>query len=664
MRTPVQSDKIRPQHFRLCTGSGSLFADWVLESHRFLAQWSGYVIINRKTLQDTKLKFNQIENAPRSLQKPFFKLETGTVRLNRIGLRSAIHIRLMKKLINRPENVVEEMLEGLSVLHPGSVRLSGHKVMLREDAEHIRDRQVAVISGGGSGHEPAHAGYIGAGMLSAAVAGEVFTSPSSDSVFAAIKAVSGKPGALLVVKNYTGDRLNFGLAAETARAEGIPVEMIIVNDDVALKGTEHSTGARGLAGTVLIHKLVGAAAAHGKNLGDVAAIGRAAIQSLATMGLSFSAGTSPAVGKPSFELGEDEMELGLGIHGEPGVKRTQLKSADELTEALLGEILKHGKFGDEKHVAVMVNNLGAATEMEIAIVARHAVPFLESKGYTVERIYAGTFLSSLDMAGISISVLGMNEEWLGWLDAPTTSPAWPYVLKRRPGKAEARIATETSAKVSRSVEGGALTDAARRVKGAIQAACNALIDAEAELTEQDRVTGDGDLGISMKRAAEAVQDRVASYSLDDVSATLRALGHTLQHEMGGSSGPLYGVLFLRSGNVLENSRTIGLDQWVEAIDQGCQAISELGGAKPGDRTMLDALDPFVKVLKDAGGPVSRAMMMAAVKAAEDGAEATAHMNPRLGRSRYLGERVLGHPDPGAKAVAIWLRVACEALFLL
>src|SRR3984893_13275390 len=281
---------------------------------------------------------------------------------------------LMKKLINRPDDAVEEMLQGLSVLHPGSVRLSGHKVMIRIDAEQVREQQVAIISGGGSGHEPAHAGYVGAGMLNAAVAGEIFTSPSSDSVFAAIKAVTGKLGALLVVKNYTGDRLNFGVAAEMARAEGIAVDTVIVNDDVALKGTEQATGARGLAGTVLIHKLVGAAAAQGKNLADVAETGRAAIRSLATMGFSFSAGTSPAVGKPSFDLGEDEMELGLGIHGEPGVKRTQLRSADQLTETLLGEILKYGNFGEERRVALMVNNLGATTEMEIAIVARHAVP--------------------------------------------------------------------------------------------------------------------------------------------------------------------------------------------------------------------------------------------------------------------------------------------------
>jgi len=279
----------------------------------------------------------------------------------------------MKKFINSPQDVVEEMLQGLVVLQPGSARLLGHKVMVRADAAVVRDRQVAVISGGGSGHEPAHAGYIGAGMLSAAVLGEVFTSPSSDSVFAAIQAVSGKPGALLVVKNYTGDRLNFGLAAEMARAQGISVETVVVDDDVALKGTELATGARGLAGTVFIHKLVGAAAAEGKSLAEVVGTGKAAVERLATMGVSFSAGTSPAVGKPSFELGEREMELGLGIHGEPGVKRTELQSADELTQTLLSEILKHGNFGDEKRVAVMVNNLGATTYMELAIMARHVI---------------------------------------------------------------------------------------------------------------------------------------------------------------------------------------------------------------------------------------------------------------------------------------------------
>jgi triose/dihydroxyacetone kinase / FAD-AMP lyase (cyclizing) len=569
----------------------------------------------------------------------------------------------MKKFINRPEDVVEEMMQGLAVLHPSSARLLGHKVIARADAKQTRDQQVAVISGGGSGHEPAHAGYIGVGMLSAAVIGEVFTSPSSDSVFAAIKAVSGQPGAVLVVKNYTGDRLNFGLAAEMALAEGISVEMVIVDDDVALKGTGQTTGARGLAGTIFIHKLVGAAAAEGRSLADVAAMGRAAVESLATMGVSFSAGTSPAVGKPSFEIGEDEMELGLGIHGEPGVKRMRLQTADELTETLLAEVLKHGRFGDEKRVVVMVNNLGATAEMELAIVARHAMRSLESKGITVERIYSGTFLSSLDMVGISISVLGVNDEWLRWLDAVTTAPAWPNALKQRPGKPEAQIATEVSTEVSSPTGKGAPSEVGSKTRQAIEAACKALIAAEGELTEMDRVTGDGDLGTSMERAAKAVQGAIGSYPLEDVPATIKAIGHTLRRELGGSSGPLYGVLFLRCGGVLEKSGAVGLARWAEALDQGCRAISELGGAKPGDRTMLDALDPFVKTLwNGVGGKASGEAILAAVEAAERGVEATARMKPRVGRSSYLGDRVLGYPDPGAKAVVVWLRAASDTLF--
>lgn len=216
----------------------------------------------------------------------------------------------MKKFINRAEDVVGEMLDGLVLLQPDSARLRGHNVIIRADVDAVRDKQVAILSGGGSGHEPAHAGYVGAGMLSAAVAGAVFTSPSSDSIFAAIKAVAGKPGALLVVKNYTGDRLNFGVAAEMARAEGIPVEMVIVDDDVALKGTELATGARGLAGTVLIHKLVGAAAAEGKSLPDVAALGKAAVKVLATMGVSFPPGLRPRWEDPALSLETGRWNLG------------------------------------------------------------------------------------------------------------------------------------------------------------------------------------------------------------------------------------------------------------------------------------------------------------------------------------------------------------------
>lgn len=576
----------------------------------------------------------------------------------------------MKKFINRPEDVVEEMLQGFTVLYPGLARLPGHKAMIRADAAQVRDAQVAVLSGGGSGHEPAHAGYIGAGMLSAAIAGEVFTSPSSDSIFSAIQAVAGAGGALLVVKNYTGDRLNFGLAAEMARAEGTPVEMVLVDDDVALKGTPQATGARGLAGTVFLHKLMGAAAAEGRSLAELAALGRAAVESLATIGVSFSAGTSPAQGRPSFELDDCEMELGLGIHGEPGVQRAELQPADRLTGTLLDAILAHGRFGDARRVAVLVNNLGATTGMELAIVARHAVALLEGRQFLVERVYAGTFLSSLDMAGISISVLGVDDERLRWLDAPTTAPAWPNALPLRPGRPEAQTAAPASGTAAAATATATATATAasepsaagRRTLQAIEAACRALIDAERELSELDRVTGDGDLGTSMERAARAVLGEAQAYPLDDLPNTVKALGNTLRRELGGSSGPLYGVLFLRCGSVLESSGASGVEAWARALRQGLAAVSDLGGAKPGDRTMLDALEPFVATLERGAGEAARDVVLAAVEAADQGVAATAGMRARLGRSSYLGERVVGHPDPGAKALAVWLRAACEAVF--
>ena len=541
----------------------------------------------------------------------------------------------MKKIINRPEDAVEEMLEGLVLLNPDLIRLSGHKVVLRADAETIRDSQVALISGGGSGHEPAHAGYVGSGMLTAAVAGDVFTSPDSDSVYSAIKAVAGPPGALLIVKNYTGDRLNFGVAAETARSEGIPVEMIFVNDDVALAKDQRVTGARGLAGTVLIHKIVGAAAAEGKSLTEIATIGRAAIESLATMGVSLSAGTAPSVGRPSFELGDDEMELGLGIHGEPGLERTQLRPADELVEILLTEILEQSRFGDEKRVAVMVNNLGATTPMELAIVVRHALALLRGQAFHVERVYAGTFLSSLDMAGISISVLGVDDDRLRWLDVPTSAPAWPNVAKRNPGHINRQLAASAPGSDIRAVD-PVLTVRGATARRVIEAACTALIAAEPELTELDRLTGDGDLGVNMKRAAEAVREAITSYPLDDIAATLKMIGHTLRRELGGSSGPLYGVLFLRTGTMLENAGGTETRRYIQAFEGGLAALSELGGARPGDRTMLDALAAFVTALSHAGTSLSGEAFRAAVKEAQRGAEATALMEPKTGPIRLSG----------------------------
>jgi dihydroxyacetone kinase len=570
----------------------------------------------------------------------------------------------VKKLINNPRDVVHEMVDGLVALFPGLARLSSYNVLLRSDIDAVRNTQVAVISGGGSGHEPAHAGYIGAGMLTAAVAGEVFTSPSVDSIYAAIKTVAGKQGVLLIVKNYTGDRLNFGLAAEIARAEDIQVETVVITDDIALAQMAQKTGRRGIAGTVLVHKIAGASAAEGKTLTEVKEIAAKAAEDVATMGLSLSSGIVPSVGKPNFEIGENEIELGLGIHGEPGVERVPLETADALVDRLVERILSVQKPEPQARAVLMINNLGATTQMEIAVVARRAVAAIESRGIRLERIYAGTFMSSLETAGISLSLLPVDDDRLRWLDADTTAPAWPRVLPHVPSQVRSRIVPFAHVAVPAGLKESAQTAVGKALEYSIRNACDALIEAEELLTTLDQAVGDGDLGISMARGAKAVKSALMVCPLDDPETTLRTLALTLQSEMGGSSGPLYGVFFLRAAMALHGRDVGDASSWIDALKQGCDGIRELGGAEPGDRTMLDALIPSYLRLSEtlaSGAPLAKALELA-IAAAQSGAEATAQMAPTRGRSSYLGARTLGHPDPGAVAVSIWLRAATSSIY--
>jgi dihydroxyacetone kinase len=569
----------------------------------------------------------------------------------------------MKKLINQPQRVVEEMMQGFLAMHGGLALLSDHHVLLRAVAEEVRDRQVALVSGGGSGHEPAHAGYIGAGMLSAAVAGEVFTSPSPDSVFAAIQAVSGKPGVLLIVKNYTGDRLNFGLAAEMARGEGIRVEIVVVADDIALVGTQQHAGARGIAGTVLVHKVAGEAAAEGKSLEEVAAIARATADAVASMGVALSAGTVPTVGKPSFILGQEEVELGLGIHGEPGIRRGPLRSADELADELVEAIVSAQQLTTDDRIALLINNLGATTMMELAIFARGALSSLESRRFSIERVYAGTFMTSLEAAGVSLSIVRVDDDRLKRLDAPTSAPAWPNAARKRLGRVRDRV---VASRQFIPVPHRDWSDQLPNKMRAIQAACCALIDAEVRLTDLDQAVGDGDLGVSLARGAKAVVESLPIYQLYNPAEAFKAIGLTFQKVVGGCSGPFYAVLLLRAANSLRVANMDDPKAWARASLDACDAISELGGASAGDRTMLDALLPFANALTTAleQGSSTAESLEIAVCAAEAGAEATAQMIPRRGRSSYLGDRAIGHPDPGAVAVAVWLRAVASALATL
>jgi dihydroxyacetone kinase len=564
----------------------------------------------------------------------------------------------MKKLINRPEAVVEETVAGLAAAYPALLRLPGQTVLIRADLPSSVERPVAVISGGGSGHEPAHAGYVGRGMLSAAVAGDVFTSPSPDAVLAALRATTGPRGALLVVKNYTGDRLNFGLAAELARAEGIPVEIVHVADDVALSGSVEHAGRRGLAGTILVHKVAGAVAEAGASLSEVAAEAREAARAVRTMGVALSPCTVPAAGQPTFLLGEDEIELGLGIHGEPGVRRGPLEPADVLVGRLLDAILAEQTSAPGGRVVLLVNNLGGTPTMELAIVTRRAVAVLRERGLVIERVYLGTFLSALEMAGISLSVLPVDDKRLARLDAPTEAPAWTGAAAR-PGARTAPPPEPLQTPAVPLTPTRPHTRLGEALEAAIQAGAKALIAEGPRLTQMDQRVGDGDLGISLERGARAALQALPSYPLDDPAATLHALGVTLQRALGGTSGPLYAVFFVRAAGTLSRGVPEDPRTWAEAFQSGCVGIAELGGATRGDRTMLDALLPAAEAFQEAvhcGRSVSDALRAAAAAAAA-GSRATADMMPRRGRSSYLGARALGHPDPGAEAVAVWLGAA-------
>lgn len=565
----------------------------------------------------------------------------------------------MKKLINDVSTVVPELLDGLAAFNPGLSLLQGSTIIVRADAEAAAARgEVALISGGGSGHEPAHAGYVGPGMLSAAVAGEVFTSPSTDAVLDAIRAVAGPAGVLLIVKNYTGDRFNFGLAAEIARAEGIAAEMVIVADDVALSANGEHAGRRGLAGTVFVHKIAGAAAAEGLPLNEVAQAARDAALSLGTMGVALTPCTVPAAGTPGFTLADDEIEWGLGIHGEPGIERGVLERADVVVERLLARIIDDLSLTSGDRVALLVNNLGGTPLSELSIVAGSALRALATRGINVERAWSGTFLSALEMAGVSLTLMRVDDQRLARLDAPTTTSAWPALSGRvaRTSVKEAPAApiVESSARLSR--------DSALRL--AIEAACTRLLDAESVLTEMDQRVGDGDLGISMSRAAHSILQEIDTYPSESAPAdVLRTMSATIRRVVGGTSGPLYAVMLLRAAAALDKTHEPDAKAWSAAFTAAVSGVMELGGAQAGNRTMVDALLPAAVALDAALAEGASAIdaLKAAVDAATQGAAATAHMHPRLGRSSYVGDRALGFADPGAHAVALWLGAIEAAL---
>ena len=326
----------------------------------------------------------------------------------------------MKKIINNPNDVVKEALEGMQMAYKDKLEyVPGFELIVRKELKN----KVGIISGGGSGHEPLHAGYVGEGMLDAAVAGNIFSSPSPDRISEAIERVDKGEGVLLVIKNYSGDIMNFGLSKDMAEADDKKVATVIVKDDVAVEDSTYSTGRRGIAGTVFVHKIAGAMAEKGASLEEVERAANKAIANIRSMGMAMSACTLPAVGKPGFVLAENEMEVGMGIHGEPGIERTSIKSAKETAKTLLEKILKDYDYSNSE-VALLVNGLGATPLMELYIFNREVCNLLEEKNIKVYKNMVGNYTTALDMSGCSLTLMKLDNELKELLDAPCDTPAW------------------------------------------------------------------------------------------------------------------------------------------------------------------------------------------------------------------------------------------------
>jgi len=559
--------------------------------------------------------------------------------------------------INSPESLVTEAIDGLVMSQPGLCRLDGYpevKVVVRSDWIQPRNaHKVAVISGGGAGHEPAHVGFVGEGMLTAAVSGDVFSSPSAYAVLAAIRSVAypggelqrrarKSPGVLLVVKNYTGDRINFTIAAEQARAEGIPVSMVVVGDDCAIPREKGVTGRRGIAGTCFVHKIAGAAAEAGRSLEAVTEEAKSAAGCIASVGVSASVCHIPGR-RESKRIKPGKLEMGLGIHGEPGTKTVPKEPVARLVKDMRKLILNSSpersymSLKGEDRVAVIVNSLGSATPMEISIATKEIMRDLRSMGVVIERVVTGPLMTSMDMAGFSMSILKLpaeklpRETMLLRLDAHTNAPGWP-----RGGGALTEhnaygniypLEPETRKTWYRPAH---LNASGKTMERIINNAALALYNSERELTEWDLKVGDGDCGTTFKLGAKAALHDLSGYPLNSISDTLEAMGSTVAKSMGGTSGALYRIFLL---SLCATTRAKEIDNMIgdakmddqaklkaisDAFSIAVEKLSTSGGAAEGDRTMLDALIPAARSLQgsvDTGAPLIAALEKA-VAAAE------------------------------------------------
>ncbi len=518
-----------------------------------------------------------------------------------------------------------------------------------------RAGKVAVVIGGGCGHYPAFAGLVGPGLADAAVIGDVFTSPSAEQVYRTAKAADGGAGVVFSFGNYAGDIMHFGLAGRRLAGEGIDNRTVLVTDDVATGSAEHTGDRRGVAGGLFVFKVAGAAAERGDDLAGVEAAARKANAATRTFGVAFDGCTLPGQSEPLFTVDDGHMELGLGIHGEPGVRTAERVGAAELADILVDTVLAELPDVGDGRVAVLVNGLGRTKYEELFVTYKRIHSRLTAAGLRLHRPEVGEFVTSLDMAGLSLSLMVLDDELAELYDAPCDTPAFRSFAPVTDEDAAGEIRTEPPAaadSVEIPHEGGGITGEL------LAAALEAVEKEEDNLGRLDAVAGDGDHGLGMVRGLRGALAAARSSGADgadpaSIGGALLAAGTAMADAAGGASGALYGVLFTEIGAALARSgaREVTLPLLADAVDAAYDGIVELGGAKVGDKTMLDALDPFRRALRDRAGTVAQAWP-AAARAAADAAAGTAAMAAKTGRAARLGDRGRGSPDPGATSLAV------------
>lgn len=571
------------------------------------------------------------------------------------------------KLLDDPERCVDDMLQGLAAAFPGLRVLPDSRVVtLWGGAQDT----VGLVSGGGAGHEPFCAGFVGSGMLAGGVSGSVFASPPVTHVQRALADVASrhKGGVLLVIPNYTGDCLNFGLALERARSEGIDVESVNVGEDCSLleSGKGSSIGRRAMCGLIFVFKIAGQLASEGLLLKKVAQVAQQVVDSMATMGLAIRSCVLPGSTQQLLPLASGNVEVGLGIHGEAGLKTVPMAPASELITQILEPIQRTLKLVKGEKVAVLVNNLGGLSQLEQYVAVKVIHEKIASWGVEVMRLYSAPLMTSLETSGVQVSILRLSDvDWLRCLDAPTSAPAWPG----RPSSIPPVSKSCSSASEVKSAEtknfGPELEHSlAEIVKEALEAAALDLIKHTDKMNELDSGCGDGDCGSTLARLAKTLITELPNLQVKHPAQLLLQLAN-LACVMGGTSGAIYGLLFSAASTQLSKVKcfkdTVSLLEHLAASwEEGLQGIMRHSKARQGDRTMLDALIPACQEFRQAisKGKDGVAAFEAAVSAARMGCTDTAKMLARVGRASYVNESHLANVDAGAYGVVVWL----ESLF--